>query len=59
MNAWWVQVEIALRLHFRNRMALFYGYLFPLIFLVACPLCVAMDPMLWTQIDSGLLLLVS
>ncbi len=35
MNAWWVQVEIALRLHFRNRMALFYGYLFPLIFLVA------------------------
>jgi ABC-2 type transport system permease protein len=35
MKAWWVQVEIALRLHFRNRMALFYGYLFPLIFLVA------------------------
>jgi ABC-type transport system involved in cytochrome c biogenesis permease component len=35
MKAWWVQVEIALRLHYRNRMALFYGYLFPLIFLVA------------------------
>ncbi len=31
----------------------------PLIFLVACPLCVEMDPMLWTQIDSGLLLRVS
>ena len=31
----------------------------PLVFLVACPLCVEMDPMLWTQIDSGLLLLVS
>jgi hypothetical protein len=25
----------SLRLHFRNRMALLYGYLFPLIFLVA------------------------
>lgn len=35
MNAWWIQVEVALRLHFRNRMALLYGYLFPLIFLVA------------------------
>ena len=35
MNAWWVQFEIALRLHFRNQMALFYGYLFPLIFLIA------------------------
>lgn len=35
MKAWWLQVEIALRLHFRNRMALLYGYLFPLIFLVA------------------------
>jgi len=35
MKAWWVQVDVALRLHFRNRMALFYGYLFPLIFLVA------------------------
>jgi ABC-type transport system involved in cytochrome c biogenesis permease component len=35
MKAWCVQVDVALRLHFRNRMALFYGYLFPLIFLVA------------------------
>ena len=35
MKAWWVQVDMPLRLHFRNRMALFYGYLFPLIFLVA------------------------
>src|SRR6188472_703780 len=26
---------LSLRLHFRNRMALLYGYLFPLIFLVA------------------------
>ena len=31
----------------------------PLIFLVACPLCVEMDPMLWTQIDSRLLMRVS
>jgi len=28
-------LSISLRLHFRNRMALFYGYLFPLIFLIA------------------------
>lgn len=28
-------LDISLRLHFRNRMALLYGYLFPLIFLVA------------------------
>ncbi len=28
-------LRISLRLHFRNRMALLYGYLFPLIFLVA------------------------
>src|ERR1043165_7530649 len=28
-------LRTALRLHFRNRMALLYGYLFPLIFLVA------------------------
>ncbi|MDA0991865.1 MAG: ABC transporter permease [Verrucomicrobia bacterium] len=28
-------LAISLRLHFRNRMALLYGYLFPLIFLVA------------------------
>lgn len=28
-------LRVALRLHFRNRMALLYGYLFPLIFLVA------------------------
>src|SRR5687768_3035390 len=35
MSAWLHQLEITLRLHFRNRMALLYGYLFPLIFLVA------------------------
>src|SRR5688500_1192185 len=29
------QLELGLRLHFRNRMALFYGYLFPTIFLAA------------------------
>jgi len=35
MNAWIEHLRISLRLHFRNRMALIYGYLFPLIFLVA------------------------
>jgi ABC-type transport system involved in cytochrome c biogenesis permease component len=35
MSPWLHQLEITLRLHFRNRMALLYGYLFPLIFLVA------------------------
>jgi hypothetical protein len=35
MNGWTHQLEITLRLHFRNKMALIYGYLFPLIFLVA------------------------
>jgi len=35
MNGWLHQLEITLRLHFRNKMALLYGYLFPLIFLVA------------------------
>ncbi|MDP9347775.1 MAG: ABC transporter permease, partial [Gemmatimonadota bacterium] len=29
------QLDVSLRLHFRNRMALLYGYLFPTIFLVA------------------------
>jgi hypothetical protein len=29
------QLRVALRLHFRNRMALFYGYLFPTVFLAA------------------------
>jgi hypothetical protein len=28
-------LQISLRLHFRNKMALLYGYLFPVIFLVA------------------------
>ncbi|MGH7945620.1 MAG: ABC transporter permease [Opitutaceae bacterium] len=35
MNALLTHLEISLRLHFRNKMALLYGYLFPLIFLVA------------------------
>ena len=35
MNAVRAHLGIALRLHFRNKMALLYGYLFPLIFLVA------------------------
>ena len=35
MNALRAHLALALRLHFRNRMALLYGYLFPLIFLVA------------------------
>ena len=35
MNALLVHLGISLRLHFRNKMALLYGYLFPLIFLVA------------------------
>lgn len=35
MNALLTHLGLSLRLHFRNRMALLYGYLFPLIFLVA------------------------
>lgn len=35
MTALLAHLQISLRLHFRNRMALLYGYLFPLIFLVA------------------------
>ena len=35
MNGVVQHLAISLRLHFRNRMALLYGYLFPLIFLVA------------------------
>jgi ABC-type transport system involved in cytochrome c biogenesis permease component len=35
MNPLLEHLRVSLRLHFRNRMALLYGYLFPLIFLVA------------------------
>ena len=35
MNALFEQVSLAIRLNFRNRMAMIYGYLFPTIFLVA------------------------
>jgi hypothetical protein len=35
MGAFLQQLRISLRLHFRNRMALIYGYLFPTIFLIA------------------------
>ena len=35
MNGFLEQLRLSLVLHFRNRMALFYGYLFPVIFLVA------------------------
>ncbi|MPZ16942.1 MAG: hypothetical protein GEV06_03335 [Luteitalea sp.] len=35
MNGLLYQLRISLRLHFRNRMALLYSYLFPTIFLVA------------------------
>lgn len=35
MNGLLTHLGLSLRLHFRNRMALLYGYLFPLIFLVA------------------------
>jgi ABC-type transport system involved in cytochrome c biogenesis permease component len=35
MNALLEHLRVSLRLHFRNKMALLYGYLFPLIFLVA------------------------
>ncbi len=35
MNALFTHLGISLRLHFRNKLALLYGYLFPLIFLVA------------------------
>ena len=35
MKGFLEQLRVSLALHFRNRMALFYGYLFPTIFLVA------------------------
>src|SRR3954468_9945743 len=35
MNPLLEHLRISLRLHFRNKMALLYGYLFPLIFLAA------------------------
>jgi len=35
MNALLAHLGVSLRLHFRNKMALLYGYLFPLIFLLA------------------------
>jgi hypothetical protein len=35
MNALWRQVVVAIRLHFRNRMAVIYNYLFPTMFLIA------------------------
>ena len=35
MNGFSQHLQLSLRLHFRNRMALLYGYLFPLIFLGA------------------------
>ncbi len=35
MNALWHLTRIGLTLNFRNRMAILYGYLFPLIFLIA------------------------
>src|SRR4030095_15528562 len=35
MEAFLHQLRVTLRLHFRNRMALIYSYLFPTIFLIA------------------------
>ncbi|HEV3484585.1 MAG TPA: ABC transporter permease, partial [Vicinamibacterales bacterium] len=35
MAGTWQQLVLTLRLHFRNRMGLLYGYLFPLVFLAA------------------------
>jgi len=35
MNGLFQHLRLSLRLHFRNKLALIYGYLFPLIFLVA------------------------
>lgn len=35
MNAIWHQLRLSLRLYFRNRMAMLYGYLFPSVFLLA------------------------
>ena len=35
MDAFLQQLQVTLRLHFRNRMALIYSYLFPTIFLIA------------------------
>ena len=35
MNGLWQQFGVSLRLYFRNTMGMFYGYLFPAIFLLA------------------------
>ena len=35
MHAFLHQLRVSLSLHFRNRMALIYGYLFPTMFLIA------------------------
>ena len=35
MTGIWHQLRLSLRLYFRNRMAMFYGYLFPTVFLLA------------------------
>ena len=35
MNGLWQQFGVSLRLYFRNKMGMFYGYLFPAIFLLA------------------------
>ena len=36
MKGWWTHAVISLRLHFRNRLALVYGYVFPLLYLAVC-----------------------
>src|SRR6476659_7200646 len=35
MRGFWPQLAMTVRLHFRNRMALIYSYIFPTIFLIA------------------------
>lgn len=58
MNGFWQHFSVSLQLHFRNRTALFYGYLFPLIFLAAFGVLYRHDkiPLLW---HMGELLTVS
>ena len=58
MNGFWQHFSVSLRLHLRSRMALVYGYLFPLIFLAAFGVLYRHDeiPLLW---HMGELLTVS
>ena len=47
MEAFLHQLRVTLRLHFRNRMALIYSYLFPTIFLLPSGCCTATKGFHW------------